>query len=134
MPKSRLLVKSSFLMSCLTIDHVDRVNYPYSIHYFSNDSTEQDFIEDIRRVGNETPPELIKNYKGSATYQITVNEKVDPEFISRYNNLNVTHAKSSDKVLSILTGEITDQEALSGLLNILFDHQYDIISVIKIDI
>jgi len=80
------------------------------------------------------PPKLIKNYKGPATYQITVNEKVDPEFISRYNNLNVTHAKSSDKVLSILTGEITDQEALSGILNILFDHQYDIISVIKIDV
>ena len=62
MPKSRFLVKSSFLMPCLTINHVDRVNYPYSISYFSIDSAEQDFTEDIRWVGNETFPPLILEF------------------------------------------------------------------------
>ena len=81
------------------------------------------------------PSEFRKNYKGPSTYQITVKEKVDPEFINyQINNLNVTHTKTSDKNVSIITGEIIDQEALSGLLNTLFNHQYIIISVMKIDV
>ena len=78
--------------------------------------------------------ELIKNYKGCATYQITVKGKVDPVFMNRLNNLSVSHTETRDQTLSTLTGEIADQEALNGLLNILFDHQFPVISLMKIDI
>ena len=78
--------------------------------------------------------ELIKNYKGRATYQITVKGKVDPVFMNRLNNLSVSHTETTDQTLSTLTGEIADQEALNGLLNILFDQQYPVISLMKIDI
>jgi len=78
--------------------------------------------------------ELIKNYKGRATYQITVKGKVDPVFMNRLNNLSVSHTETRDQTLSTLTGEITDDEALNGLLNILFDHQFPVISLMKIDI
>ena len=80
------------------------------------------------------PTELIKNFKGSATYQITVKGKVDPKFMSRLNNLAVTHAETNDQILSTLTGEIPDQAALNGLLNILYDNQHVVISVMKIDV
>ncbi len=79
------------------------------------------------------PEELIQNYAGHATYQITVKGKIDPGFINRLNNLSVSHTETNDQTLSTLTGEIEDQEALNGLLNILFDHQYAVISVMKID-
>lgn len=80
-----------------------------------------------------TATELIHDYDGQTTYQITVQGKVDPDFINRFNDFAVTHTESRDKTLSTLTGKIVDQEALSGLLNILFDHRYEVISVLKID-
>ena len=80
-----------------------------------------------------TATELIEDYEEQATYQITVQGKVDPSFINRLNDFVVTHTETKNKTLSTLTGKIIDQEALSGLLNILFDHRYDVISVLKID-
>lgn len=76
---------------------------------------------------------LIRNYKGAATYQITVVGKIDPNFMSRINNLSISHTETNNRVLSIVTGDFADQEALNGLLNILFDHQYPVISLMKID-
>jgi len=77
--------------------------------------------------------EIVKNYKGFATYQITVQGKVDSKNMSLFNNFVVIHSETKDNIFSTLTGRIKDQEALSGILNILFDHQYPVISVIKID-
>jgi len=77
--------------------------------------------------------EIIKKYVGRATYQITVLGRVDPEFMKKLNTLTVTHTESNDRTISTLTGEIEDQESLNGLLNILFDHRYSVISVMKID-
>ena len=77
--------------------------------------------------------EIVKNYKGHATYQITVQGKVDPKNMSLLNNFAVTHSETKDHIFSTLTGKIEDQEALSGVLNILFDQQYPVISVTKIE-
>lgn len=76
---------------------------------------------------------FIKNYHGLATYQITVQGKVDTKFMRQLNNLSVTHTETSSQTLSTLTGQIADQEALSGILNILFDNRYAVISVTKIE-
>ena len=76
---------------------------------------------------------LIEKYEGTATYQITVRGNVDPKFMGQFNNLVVTHTKTKDHTLSTLTGEIKDQEALSGILNMLFDNRYAVISVSKIE-
>jgi hypothetical protein len=76
---------------------------------------------------------LIKNFQGSATYQITVKGKVDAKFMNRLNNLSVSHTETDDRTLTTLTGIIPDQAALNGLLNILYDHQYSVISLQKID-
>jgi len=77
--------------------------------------------------------ELIKKFAGQATYQITVEGKVDPRYMKSLNNLSVMHTVTSNKTLSTLTGNMEDQEALSGVLNILFDNRYSIISVMKIE-
>jgi hypothetical protein len=76
---------------------------------------------------------LVKNFQGSATYQITVRGKVDTKFMNRLNNLSVSHTETDDLTLTTLTGTIQDQAALNGLLNILYDHQYSVISLQKID-
>jgi len=76
--------------------------------------------------------ELIRNYKGKATYQIMVHGKVEPGFLQRLNYLTVSHTEADGQIYSTLMGEIKDQGALSGIINILIDHQYDVISVMKI--
>ena len=76
---------------------------------------------------------LIKNFQGSATYQITVNGKVDTKFMNRLNDLSVSHSKTDDLIFTTLTGKIHDQAALNGLLNILYDNQYAVLSITRID-
>jgi len=80
------------------------------------------------------PQEFIKKYTGPATYQITVKGKVDPAFMNQLNDLSVSHTEMHGHALTTLTGKIADEEALNGLLNILFDHQYPVISLMKFDI
>jgi hypothetical protein len=77
--------------------------------------------------------EIIKRHKGKSTYQIVVRGKVDPIFMKKINSLEVMHTDINGETASTLTGVIADQEALSGLLNILVDHQYEVISVLQID-
>ena len=77
--------------------------------------------------------EIIKNFQGSATYQITVNGKVDTKFMNRLNDLSVSHSETDDLIFTTLTGKISDQAALNGLLNILYDNQYAVLSITRID-
>ena len=77
--------------------------------------------------------EIITKNKGKSTYQIVVRGKVDPNFIMKINSLEVIHTEIKGETASTLTGTIEDQEALSGLLNILIDHRYEVISVLQID-
>jgi hypothetical protein len=77
-------------------------------------------------------PELLKNYRGKATYQIMVQGKVEPNYLSRLNDLSVSHTEIEGETFSTLTGKIIDQEALSGIITILIDHQYSVVSVMKI--
>jgi hypothetical protein len=77
-------------------------------------------------------PELLKHYRGKATYQIMVQGKVEPNYLSRLNKLTVSHTEIDGKVFSTLTGKIVDQEALNGIISILINHQYSVISVMKI--
>jgi len=77
---------------------------------------------------------LVKGFKGNATYQITVSGMVSAKYMSQLNELTVAHTETSTQTFTTITGKIVDQEALNGLLNILFDNQYEVISLMKIDI
>jgi hypothetical protein len=77
--------------------------------------------------------EIIKKHKGKSTYQIIVRGKVDPIFMMKINNLQVIHTAIRGETASTITGLIEDQEELSGLLNILVDQQYEVISVVQMD-
>lgn len=77
--------------------------------------------------------DLIKSFSGPATYQITVEGKVDQEYLQNVSGLSVSLTELKDHTLSTLTGEIVDQSALSGIINTLVDNRYSVITVIKID-
>jgi hypothetical protein len=71
-------------------------------------------------------------FQGPASYQITVHGCVDDLFMRRLTNLEIAHTHLKGADISTLSGEITDQSALSGLISMLIDNHYKVISVIKI--
>lgn len=77
--------------------------------------------------------ETVYDFSKQSTYEIIVEGKVDPTFMENLNDLVVTHTEIKNKTLSSLKGILKDQEALSGILNILFDHRYPVISVMKLE-
>jgi len=76
--------------------------------------------------------ELVKTYRGPSMYQITVDGKVDGPLVKNMNGMSVIHNRIKNKTVSTLTGEVSDQSALNGILNTLFDFQYAVISVMKL--
>ncbi len=71
-------------------------------------------------------------YSGPASYQITVQGCIDELFMRRLNNLTISHTHISGNDISTISGEITDQAALSGLITMLVDNHFKVISVIKL--
>lgn len=69
----------------------------------------------------------------SATYQIMVSGKVDPLYIEKLQNFEVNHDETGNTILSTLVGNIKDQKELLDVLNVLFDYQYELIFVMKVD-
>ena len=71
-------------------------------------------------------------YTGPATYQITVQGKVDKVFIKSFTGMKVIHTHIKNKELSTITGEVMDQAALSGIINFLIDSRFSVESIVKI--
>ena len=63
-------------------------------------------------------------------YQITIQGNLGSNLSHWFDSLAVTSSANSD--LTILSGEITDQPKLRGILNTLWDLNLSIISVIKL--
>ena len=70
---------------------------------------------------------------GPAKYQITVEGIIGNNLLGNLGDMSVAYSTSKDTKRSILTGEVIDQPALSGILNTLIDNRYTVISVMKID-
>lgn len=76
---------------------------------------------------------LSKVFLGPANYQITVLGKLDKSFLAYWSNMQLSYSKIQGKPYSILSGQVVDQPALSGILNIITNNRLSIISVLKID-
>ncbi len=78
------------------------------------------------------PPRVHSNLKlGETSYEIIVQNKVDRSILPYLNGLSLSYDVSEDKSISILTGKLPDQAALNGVLDVLIDHRYLILSLIR---
>jgi hypothetical protein len=70
------------------------------------------------------------NFKKPAVYKIVVQGEIDDCWADRLFDMqiNVERQKGKQSISSIV-GEITDQSALSGILNTLYELQMTVISV-----
>ena len=75
----------------------------------------------------------LDTYSNSAQYQITVLGKISTSFLSYWDKMQLSHSKIKNKNYSVLTGEVRDQAALNGILNILYDNHFSLVSIIKLE-
>jgi len=75
---------------------------------------------------------LNSTYSNPATYQISFEGSIDDMLIKNFGGMEVSEIEADQKIISTITGILNDQSALSGILNILFDYRYTIISVYKL--
>ena len=63
-------------------------------------------------------------------FKIEVNGFIDEHFIDYFGEFSITHKRiDDDKMVSCLRGNVLDQAALIGILNLLYDMRFPIISV-----
>lgn len=74
------------------------------------------------------------NFKDSATYKITILGQLKSSWSSRLEGMNITHTTRSDGLTeTILVGRMTDQAALAGILNSLYELHFPILNVHCLD-
>lgn len=64
-----------------------------------------------------------------AIYQIEVQGKLDISWSDNLAGMNITSYKQGDKDITTLIGRLSDQAALAGLLQSLYDMRLPILSV-----
>jgi hypothetical protein len=73
------------------------------------------------------------DFDGPAFYQITVRGVIAPGWAGRLEGMTINRLVLDDgTTFTILTGELTDQSALSGVLNTLYDLQLTLVAVNKL--
>ncbi len=74
-------------------------------------------------------------FDSPATYQITVQGKVDPTSADLLGGMNVHHTVvGTGQMITTLEGEIQDQAALAGVLNILYEMHLPVLMVMRLNI
>ena len=70
-----------------------------------------------------------------ATYQITVQGKIDPNSVELMDGMSVQQtALQTGHTISILEGELRDQAALAGVLNTLYELHLSVLMVMRLNI
>ncbi len=68
----------------------------------------------------------------SSNYQITVEGKLDESWSPRVAGLVINYSEIDSKIITTLTGKITDQAELNGVFNTLYNNRLKVISVNKL--
>lgn len=83
---------------------------------------------------NDRHLKALHSFKKPAIYKIEVRGLLDNSWSNRIGGMQIIHDPSKEgEPVTCLIGQLTDQSALSGVLNILFEHHFPIISVSSFD-
>lgn len=70
-----------------------------------------------------------------ATYRIAVQGRIDPNWSGRLQSMTICQsAENVDPPVTTLEGELTDQAALAGVLNTLYELHMPVVSVTRLDV
>jgi hypothetical protein len=75
------------------------------------------------------------SFTGPASYQIEVQGALDPSWGCEFGNLHIEHRQRENSVtITQLTGEVPDQAALAGLLDLTYMLGMPLLSVVLFDV
>jgi hypothetical protein len=78
---------------------------------------------------NELPASR-SGFDGPATYRIDVQGRIPPRWCERLEGMAITeYAPHAGPIVSTLLGELSDQAALAGVLNTLYELHLPVLSV-----
>jgi hypothetical protein len=78
----------------------------------------------------DLPPASCSGFDAPATYRIDVQGRIPPRWCERLEGMVVTvFAPESGPLLTTLLGELSDQAALAGVLNTLYELHLPVLSV-----
>ena len=81
------------------------------------------------------PPRKTIPFDSPATYQISVEGRIDLTWSDRLEGMAICLVTSeADSPITTLIGELTDQAALSGVLNTLYGLQLPVLSVKRLSV
>ena len=73
------------------------------------------------------------DFDGPAAYQITVRGNISPAWSDRLEGMAINRLTLDDgTIFTVLTGQLTDQAALSGVLNSLYELHLSLVAVNKL--
>lgn len=79
------------------------------------------------------PPSTLSHTRGKQiVYQIVIEGQLDSALVSFLNGLDISCTSEEEINNSILNGELPDQSALAGVLDVLINHRYKLLSVKRI--
>lgn len=79
------------------------------------------------------PPSTLSHTRGKQiVYQIVIEGQLDSALVSFLNGLDISCTSEEEINNSILNGELPDQSALAGVLDVLINHRYTLLSVKRI--
>ena len=74
-------------------------------------------------------------YDLPATYQISVQGRIDPSWSDRLEGMRIYQDPAQDaSTITFLLGELSDQAALAGVLNTIYELHLTVISVERLEI
>ena len=78
----------------------------------------------------KSPPRKPVPFDSPATYHISVLGRIDPTWSDRVEGMTIVHASTETaSPVTILEGELSDQAALAGVLNTLYELHLTVLSV-----
>jgi hypothetical protein len=74
-------------------------------------------------------------FDNPATYQISVQGRIDPSWSDRVEGMTICRAMvEGESPVTTLEGELSDQAALAGVLNTLYDLHLTLLSVKRLNV
>ncbi len=84
---------------------------------------------------NQPSQQNVIPFDSPATYQITVQGKIDPTSADLLGGMNVHNTVvEAGHMITTLVGEIRDQAALAGVLNTLYELHLPVLMVMRLNI
>ena len=79
-------------------------------------------------------PEKLLPFDRPATYQIIVQGRIDPGWSDCLEGMSMRQISTkAGSPVNSLEGEITDQVALAGVMNVLYEQHLTVLSVTRLD-